>query len=296
MVMSCVPTYLSMYAGCAAIGEAISLGMPKGRRCMIEVATSVAVPPPMPMMPCTRPWATSSSTIAAAPRIWLLVAASRSERHFSRTTSIGKPPRAAMSSVRMSPGNGGGSSMLKSSSIASRPRSAMSCLTKTMSSPRVSRLQTMTMPFLSVIFLLALDCATGRRTCRQPHSLAAFALLRFRPRQAVDHAGHGACAGKAVLVAAVRDLLQHAAVHEDLARLVLPLIRGAGVEDDPAGDVARLDRQARIERRRAAAVDDLGRPFGVEARGQRPPDAIPVVGLDIVVDHDYALDAVVPGG
>ncbi|MCZ7566880.1 MAG: hypothetical protein M5U08_26210 [Burkholderiales bacterium] len=37
---------------------------------MIEVATRVAVPPPMPMMPCTRPALTSSSTIAAAPLIW----------------------------------------------------------------------------------------------------------------------------------------------------------------------------------------------------------------------------------
>ncbi len=125
--------------------------MPKGSRFMMEVATRVAVPPPMPMMPCTRPCLSRSSTIAAAPAIWLLVAVSRSLRYFSRTTSIGNPPRSATSSVRMSPGKGGGSSMLKSSRMGSWPRSAMSRLTKTMSSPRVSRLQTMTMPFFETM-------------------------------------------------------------------------------------------------------------------------------------------------
>ncbi len=122
------------------------MGSPNGNCFMIDVATSVAVPPPMPMMPCTLPCASRSSTIAAAPRIWLLVAVSRSLRYFSRTTSIGSPPRAATSSVRMSPGNGGGSSMLKSSRIGSWPRLAIRSLTNAMSSPRVSRLQTTTIP------------------------------------------------------------------------------------------------------------------------------------------------------
>src|ERR1039457_5381563 len=225
--------------------------MPKGSCFMMEVATSAAVPPPMPMMPCTRPCATSSSTIAAAPLIWLLVAASRSERYFSRTTSIDSPPRAATSSVRMSPGKGGGSSMLKSSRMASWPRSAMSCLTKTMSSPRVSRLQTRTMPFLPVILWLSLSAAR-----RPPVLLAARGLFHLGTRQPVDHVGHRAGALETVFVPAIGHLLQHRAIHEDLLRLVGPLVRRAGVEDHASGDVARVHRRCRIERGRAAAVDD----------------------------------------
>src|SRR5690606_17813748 len=249
----------------------------------IDVATSVAVPPPIPMMPCTRPARSSSSTIAAAPRIWLLVAVARSLRHFSRTPSIGSPPRAATSSVRMSPANAGGSSMLKSSRIGSWPRAAIRSFTKTMSSPRVSRLQTITMPF----FIAA----------RPPglFSLSRSLLLDLGTRQAADHVGDRARTDEAVVVPAVRHLLQHRPVHEDLLRLALPLVRRARVEDDAAGDVARLDRQPRIERRRAAAVDDLCRALGIEARRQRPPDPVHVVRLDVVVDDDHALDAVVAG-
>src|SRR5512140_3201753 len=259
--------------------------MPNGSFFMTEVATSVAVPPPMPMMPCTRCCLTRSSTMAAAPAIWLLVARSRSLRYFSRTTSIARPPRRATSSVVMSPGKGGGSSMLKSSRMGSMPRLAIRSFTNRMSSPRVSRLQTMTMPFRLM-------------RCRLPWDApgSALGLLRLGPGQPVDHPGHRAGAGKAVLVPAVRHLLQHGAVHEDFVGLVLPLERRAGVQDDAADDVARLDRQARVQGRGAAAVDDLGRALGVEARGQRPPDAVPVVGLDVVVDDDDALDAVVAGG
>src|ERR1039457_4851737 len=264
--------------------------MPKGSCFMMEVATSAAVPPPMPMMPCTRPCATSSSTIAAAPLIWLLVAASRSERYFSRTTSIDSPPRAATSSVRMSPGKGGGSSMLKSSRMASWPRPSMSRLTKTMSSPRVSRLQTMTMPFLPLIFWLSIFA-----TRRPLVLLADRGLFHLGTRQTIDHVSYRARSLEAVFVPALGHLLQHRAVHEDLLRLVGPLVRCAGVEDDAAGDIARVHRRCRIERGRAAAVDDLRSPLRIEAGGKRPPDAVPVVGGDVVVDRDHALDSVMPG-
>ena len=131
------------------------MGMPKGSRFMIEVATSVEVPPPMPMMPCTA--ALPDQVVddgRRAPDLvvggGIAIGAVLLAHHFDRQAAA---PRHLLGADVA----GKGRRLLHAEVEQDRlhgPGRQSRCLTKTMSSPRVSRLQTMTMPFLLMFCLI----------------------------------------------------------------------------------------------------------------------------------------------
>src|SRR5690606_12498446 len=124
-------------------------------------------------------------------------------------------------------------------------------------------------------------------------------LVRHAPTlwliaEAVDNCGHWTGSGKPILFPPRRHKAQCRAIHDHLHRLVFPLEWRAGVYDRATHDVAGAARKTWIQRRGATTIDNLNTALGVKTRRHCPPDLGPVFYINVVIDHDDALQRVVP--
>src|SRR5690606_21004229 len=109
---------------------------------MALVPTAVPPPPPMEMMPSTRPSRCSRCTTAATPRVITSRASPRSRR--ATSSSSVAPPAAATSAAEMSGSKAGSPSTPTLITRVRQPRASMRDFKKANSSPFVSRVPTMT--------------------------------------------------------------------------------------------------------------------------------------------------------